>query len=50
MISILLASYNGEKYIAEQIESILNQTEKNFFLYINDDCSTDNTFKIAKEY
>lgn len=50
MISILLASYNGEKYIAEQIESILNQTEKNFCLYINDDCSTDNTFKIAKEY
>ncbi len=50
MISILLASYNGEKYIAEQIESILNQTEQNFRLYINDDCSTDNTFKISKDY
>lgn len=50
MISILLASYNGEKYIAEQIDSVLNQTEQNFFLYINDDCSTDRTYEIEKEY
>lgn len=50
MIDILLASYNGEKYIAEQIDSILNQTYKDWFLYIKDDCSTDNTVKIIKDY
>ena len=45
-IDILLATYNGEKYIKEQIESILNQTYKNIKLIISDDCSTDNTRKI----
>lgn len=50
MIDILLASYNGEKYIAEQIDSILNQTYKDWFLYIKDDCSTDNTVKIIMDY
>lgn len=50
MIDILLASYNGEKYIAEQIESILNQTYKDWFLYIKDDCSTDNTVNIINAY
>lgn len=50
MISILLASYNGEKYIAQQIESVINQTYGDFTLYINDDCSTDKTYAIAKEY
>jgi len=44
-IDILLATYNGEKYIKEQIESILNQTYKNINLIISDDCSTDNTRK-----
>lgn len=50
MITILMASYNGEKYIAEQIESILNQTEQSWKLVIQDDCSTDDTFKIAEKY
>lgn len=50
MISILLASYNGEKYIAQQIESVLNQTYGDFVLYINDDCSTDGTYEIIKNY
>ncbi|KAF5054864.1 Glycosyl transferase family 2 [anaerobic digester metagenome] len=50
MIDILLASYNGEKYIAEQIDSILNQTYKDWFLYIKDDCSTDNTLSIIRNY
>ena len=49
-IDILLATYNGEKYIKEQIESILNQTYKNINLIISDDCSTDNTRKILTEY
>lgn len=50
MIDILLASYNGEKYISEQIDSILNQTYKDWFLYIKDDCSTDNTLNIISNY
>lgn len=49
-VDILLATYNGEKYLSEQIESILNQTYSNFRLLISDDCSTDNTKQIIKEY
>ncbi len=49
-IDILLATYNGEKYIREQIDSILNQTYKNIRLIISDDCSSDTTPEILKEY
>ena len=49
-VDILLATYNGEQFITEQIESILNQTYKNFRLLISDDCSTDNTRQIISEY
>lgn len=49
-IDILLAAYNGEKYLKEQIDSILNQTYTNFNLIISDDCSTDDTANILKEY
>ena len=50
MITILMATYNGEKYVAEQIESLLHQTYTEFQLYIRDDASTDNTLAILKEY
>ncbi len=49
-IDVLLASYNGEKYIEAQILSILNQTYKNIKLIISDDCSTDGTVDILKKY
>ena len=49
-IDILLATYNGEKFVKEQIESILNQTFENFNLIISDDASTDNTLNILEEY
>ena len=49
-IDILMATYNGGKYLREQIESILNQTYKNFRLIISDDCSKDGTREIIKEY
>ena len=49
-IDILMATYNGEKYLKEQIESILNQTYTNFRLIISDDCSTDRTRDIIKEF
>ncbi|MFH1195306.1 MAG: glycosyltransferase family 2 protein [bacterium] len=49
-IDILLATYNGEKYLNQQIESILNQTCRDWRLLIRDDLSTDNTINIIKNY
>lgn len=49
-VDILLATYNGQKYIREQIDSILNQTYKEFRLLISDDGSTDGTREILNEY
>ncbi len=50
MISIAMTSYNGEKYIKAQIDSILSQTIKDFELIICDDCSTDLTKEILQQY
>ena len=47
-ISIIMPAYNCEAYIKEAIESILNQTFKNFELIVIDDGSTDNTSRIVK--
>lgn len=49
-VDILLATYNGEKYLKPQLDSILNQTYSNFRLLISDDFSSDNTRKILEEY
>lgn len=49
-IDILMAVYNGEKYIGEQIESILAQTVGGWRLLICDDCSQDSTVEIIKKY
>lgn len=49
-IDILMASYNSEKYIESQINSILNQTYNDYHIYINDDISTDNTLNILQNY
>lgn len=50
MVTVLLAVYNGEKYLREQIDSILNQTLKNIKIIIRDDGSVDNSPQIIKEY
>jgi glycosyltransferase involved in cell wall biosynthesis len=50
MISIAMATYNGEKYLREQIDSILRQTYKDFEVIICDDCSTDSTWSILQKY
>lgn len=50
MISVAMATFNGEKYLREQIDSILAQTHQNFELVICDDCSTDGTVGILYEY
>lgn len=49
-VTIMMATYNGEKYLSEQIKSIINQSYKNWVLYINDDNSSDNTIKIINKY
>ncbi len=50
MISVAMATYNGAKYIKEQINSILSQTIQSFELVISDDCSKDDTWRILQEY
>lgn len=45
-----MATYNGAKFIREQIDSILAQSIQDFEVVISDDCSTDDTWKILKEY
>ena len=49
-VSIALATYNGEKFIREQLDSILNQSIQDFELIACDDCSTDSTLQILNEY
>lgn len=50
LVAILMATYNGEKYLREQIDSIINQSFKDWSLYIQDDGSKDKTVEIIKEY
>lgn len=49
-ISVLMVTYNSSRFIKQAIESILNQSYKNFELVICDDLSTDNTWEIVCEY
>ena len=49
-ITVLMAVYNGEKYLREAIDSILNQTFKDFIFLIIDDGSTDRTVEIIESY
>lgn len=50
MISILLATYNGASYIEEMLDSLYNQTFKDFCCYIHDDGSSDETVSIIKDW
>lgn len=50
MISVLMATYNGERYIEQQLESLINQTKKIDNIIIGDDCSTDETVSIIQEF
>lgn len=50
MVSVVLASFNGEKYIKNQIDSVLNQSYGGLTLVISDDGSTDNTPAIIRDY
>lgn len=48
-VTVVMATYNGEAYLEEQIYSILNQTYQNFYLLISDDVSTDGTYPLLKK-
>lgn len=49
-VSIITPVYNCERYLKETIESVLNQTYKNFEMILVDDCSKDNSKKIIQEF
>lgn len=49
-VAILLATYNGEKYIEEFLISLQGQTFQNYICYIHDDGSKDRTRRIAEEF
>lgn len=49
-IAILLSTYNGEKFLEEQLDSLLAQTHRNFILVVRDDGSKDNTLSILDSY
>jgi glycosyltransferase involved in cell wall biosynthesis len=49
-VSIVTPVYNGEKYLTECVKSVLSQTYKNWEYIILDNCSTDRTYEIAKQY
>lgn len=50
MITVLLATYNGEKFLTEQLRSLLGQTFENFKILIRDDGSTDGTVSVINDF
>jgi len=50
LVSIALCTYNGEKYLVEQLDSIVNQSYPNIEIIAVDDCSSDGTVDILKAY
>lgn len=50
LVSIAICTYNGEKYIIEQLNSILEQSYQNLEIVIVDDCSTDGTYVILNDF
>ena len=50
LVSVAVITYNSSKYVLETLESIKAQTYQNIELIVSDDCSTDNTIQICKEW
>ncbi|WP_156036136.1 glycosyltransferase [Butyrivibrio sp. AE3004] len=49
-VNVLMCTYNGEKYLGAQLDSIINQSYKDLVIYVRDDGSTDNTAEIIRGY
>lgn len=50
LVSVIIPNYNHENYLEKRIKSVINQTYKNIEIIILDDCSTDNSLSIVKQY
>ncbi len=50
LVTVIIPNYNHEQYLQQRIESVLSQTFQDFELIILDDCSTDNSKEIIKQY
>ncbi len=50
LVSVLMTAYNREQYVGEEIESVLSSTYRDFELIVADDCSTDSTVDIVRQY
>ena len=49
-VSVIIPNYNHEKFLTKRIDSVLNQTYRNFEVILLDDCSTDNSWEIIQSY
>lgn len=49
-VQVLMSTYNGERFLSEQIDSLLRQTWQNLEILIRDDGSKDNTPDILRQY
>ncbi len=50
VVHIMMATFNGQNYLREQLDSLLAQSHNNWQLWVRDDGSTDNTIEILKTY
>jgi glycosyltransferase involved in cell wall biosynthesis len=50
LVSVALCTYNGAAYLAEKLDTLVNQSYKNLEIIVVDDCSTDDTYSILKDY
>lgn len=50
LVSVIIPNFNHARYLPERIDSVLGQTYKNIEVIILDDCSTDNSRNIIKQY
>src|SRR3954471_12353867 len=50
LVAILLSSYNGERFLGEQLDSLLGQTHRNLRILVRDDGSTDGTAALLRRY
>lgn len=49
-VAILVCTYNGQRFLREQLDSFINQTHENWTIHVSDDGSTDATLEILEEY